>query len=190
MAERALSSDEILARHHTKERSKQFDAESSADILATARFMLSDVGLNLSDLRDKRVLDEGSGSGSIIARAAKLSGVKKIVSLDVRQEAFSERNDVGDQVAGSQRRLPFKNESFDLVVRRNVPFRQPKYNRQEQEEYERAILNEELRVLTQNGEARIMRAVLASVEDWSEEYRVFWIRVQGHPKTAEEQRSG
>lgn len=88
---------------------------ADSDIEARANYILGRLGLSWEDLKGKRILDVGAGSAEFGA-AARTKGVD-VVSLD-RQLGDSDGPPYQKQgyVVGTADRLPFADESFDMVL--------------------------------------------------------------------------
>ena len=81
----------------------------------------------LGDLKDKKVLDVGAGTGRLALRMVKAGA--QVTALDISQEmlkkfdvpclpseALAEGGSVFNVVVGDAENLPFEDESFDIVV--------------------------------------------------------------------------
>lgn len=121
------------------------------------------LGIKESDLRNKDILDLGSGNAHV---AQGLSGKAKVYSIDAYLTPVEPHKSPGDStprygkeayenaksraVIGLAEQLPFKEESFDYVLALfSVPFHSPDEIHLEQ------ALREVVRVLKPNGEARL-----------------------------------
>lgn len=111
---------------------------------------LKDLGLDFNYLKDKLTLDIGAGSAKV-AEAAKKKGVE-IISLDINPEMWTEEGtklpDV-PYVKASAEKLPFDNETFDLVISHAGPF-----SNIPSKEIVAKIIAEAKRVLKEGGEFR------------------------------------
>lgn len=116
----------------------------------TAATYLNDLGLNWEQLKGKKVLDLGAGLAGF-AKAAKKRGVD-VVSLDLHPEWWVKE---GKQpkgtpfVIGNGKQLPFKDETFDMVVGRASV-----HSMVEIQEDLVAVIGEAKRVLKSGGEFR------------------------------------
>lgn len=127
---------------------------------------LNELGLSIESLRDKNVLDIGSG-GARLAEGAKDEKINaKIISLDPKYSSPKSLNRKisGDKdttmerikekqlpaVAGLAESLPFTDESFDLIIANcSVPYYQSDKG------LKAKSISEMIRVLKPGGEARI-----------------------------------
>lgn len=125
-------------------------------IVGRAEFILRGIDLDFEDLKNKRVLDLGAGSGRI-GRAGKNSGINNIISLDLKKEYLPKTRPELKGVAGDANKLPFDDESFDLIISNGAP---PSSTRSTPDQLEKIleIINEIRRVLTPAGEARVVPA--------------------------------
>ena len=89
--------------------------ESSEIQERTSQRYLDNLGLTWGYLRGKKILDIGSGS-SMFAKEAKKYGIE-VISSDERRELDRPRET--SNVISVAEHLPFKDESFDLVVSNN-----------------------------------------------------------------------
>ncbi len=112
--------------------------------------------LNLTpeDLKDKRILDVGSGVGHFAAEA-KDFGAEDVVSLDPgfkleRNREKAKKIGAGTAIAARADALPFRDESFDLILNN---FSVPMWS-ESPEEMEKSF-REELRTLQPGGEIRL-----------------------------------
>lgn len=115
---------------------------------------LESLNLSLDDLRDKKILDVGSGAGRFSAEA-KAEGVENIISLDPElglQELKERAKELGATklVGAKAEAMPFKDESFDLILNN---FSLPMWS--ESPEALDQAFREELRALRPGGEIRI-----------------------------------
>lgn len=136
----------------------EFHPRNNRDRPITSRGLKSYLrGLNLSpeELRDKKILDVGSGSGRF-AEEAKKAGIENVYSFDPSlasgavREKSGERGVTSKAVAGQAEEMPFADESFDLVVNN---FSLPMWS--ESPQAMRQAFAEELRVLRPGGELRL-----------------------------------
>jgi ubiquinone/menaquinone biosynthesis C-methylase UbiE len=87
-------------------------------------FAILDSALKPNEL----VLDAGSGSGEISRYASKLGG--KVVSLDISKSYLSRvTRSVNSLVCASSDALPFRSQTFDVVISSDVIEHIPAYNR-------------------------------------------------------------
>jgi ubiquinone/menaquinone biosynthesis C-methylase UbiE len=115
---------------------------------------LERLNLKPEDLRDKKILDVGSGVGRFAAEA-KDFGVEDVVSLDPglklkRNREKSKKIGAGAAMAARADALPFRDGSFDLVLN---SFSVPMWSESPGEMEE--TFREELRTLRPGGEIRI-----------------------------------
>ena len=71
----------------------------------------------LGDLKNKKVLDVGAGTGRLALRMAKLDA--QVTALDISEEMLEKFNvlcSMFHAVVGDAENLPFADESFDIVV--------------------------------------------------------------------------
>lgn len=135
--------------------------DSSPEILAKADKIVKDLDLEIDDLRGKKILDLGSNT-SELARAAKHYGIDSITSLDKRPYVLSRRRDL-KSVAANAKELPFKDESFDLIISHFAP---PISFNKIEDVIE--LLEEIKRVLAERGEARMYPAFKPFIKNLEE----------------------
>jgi len=116
--------------------------------------------LNLTpeDLKDKKILDVGSGVGHFAAEA-KNFGAKDVISLDPgfkleRNREKAKKIGAGTAIAARADALPFRDESFDLILNN---FSVPMWSESPSEMEE--TFREELRTLRPGGEIRLAPVV-------------------------------
>lgn len=112
--------------------------------------------LNLppDDLRDKKILDVGSGVGRFAAEAKEF-GIEDVVSLDPglkleKNRKKAKKIGAGTAMAARADALPFRDESFDLILNN---FSVPMWSEAPSEMEE--TFREELRTLRPGGEIRL-----------------------------------
>lgn len=150
--------------------SKEYWQESFSNDSIDFHTQLRELGLSAESLKDKDVLDIGSG-GARFAEGAKDENINtKIISLDPKyglpenlklkitggEDTTMERMKEKQLpiVAGLAESLPFPNESFGLVIANcSVPYYQPDKDLKEKS------ISEIIRVLKPGGEARITMVV-------------------------------
>lgn len=95
--------------------------ENPEDLIKAADELLADMGLSLSDLRSKKlVLDLGAGHG-ILEKGARALGLSNVVSADRDAEYFQETTELAGRTQTNARALPFRPDSFDLIICRAGP---------------------------------------------------------------------
>ncbi len=116
--------------------------------------------LNLTpdDLKDKKILDVGSGVGRFAAEAKEI-GAEDVVSLDPGfklKRSREKAKEIGAKAATAARAdaLPFRDESFDLILNN---FSVPMWSESPGEMEE--TFREELRTLRPGGEIRLAPVV-------------------------------
>ncbi|MBI1974851.1 MAG: class I SAM-dependent methyltransferase [Parcubacteria group bacterium] len=143
------------------------------------------LGLDADDFKNKAVLDLGSGY-AMLAQDLAEQGIKNVISLDpftVPKESFKpSETDApkrrGDELRAAKERavhgfgeaLPFRNDTFDLIV---AMYSVPYYTETPQQA--RVIFWEIWRTLKPGGEARIFPLVEAREEnarEWDDRYKV------------------
>ena len=115
---------------------------------------LSDLGLTLDDLEGKKVLDVGAGP-ALVGEAARERGVD-ITSLDADPAQWTQGPTSVDipevpYVQGQAERMPFPDETFDLIIDRAGPLNADAINT---EGYVQRVFTEAMRVLKTGGELR------------------------------------
>ena len=117
----------------------------------------SEYGLTLSQffgiIKDKAVLDAGAGNSSLKWDAASLHLDSEIISLDMDKLELQMKP--GANVAGKLEQLPFRDESFDVVL---ATYSLPLWAKSTHQA--KAFLDESLRVLKPDG--KLMVAPLIS----------------------------
>lgn len=85
------------------------------------------LGFNRKDLAGKDILDLGAGPESKFSKQLSDSGIKSnVVSLspdfktDTYRKGVNQSHPEGTHIAAIGQQLPFKNESFDVIVSQNV----------------------------------------------------------------------
>lgn len=141
------------------------------------KIYLNALGMTLEDLRGKLVLDVGAGYCNFAKECHKYK-IAKVISIDVDQTMFlanlrymgSVARPIFREIAGiiaSSAALPFQDESFNLVV---AHFSVPIFAKTKSEIF--STLDEMLRVLAQDGEARIVPYYISDDHDaslWTKE---------------------
>ncbi len=131
------------------------------ELLERGLFILNRLGLNIDDLKDKKILDIGSGEAAV-ENYLKRAGINSIISIDKKLPWMSLDKNI-NQVNALAEKLPLKDSSIDLIIAHGGPpttsnykkyFENYKIQDYEEERVE-SYLNEFRRVLTENGEARI-----------------------------------
>lgn len=128
---------------------ENYDKDSLTESEKTALCYLKDLGLNWEKLRGKRVLDLGAGKGEF-AQEAKKRGIE-VISVDYIPGGMGEDGILPEGVSyliADMKKLPFQNESFDLVVARAAITVPPT------KDEVREAINEGKRVLKTGGEFR------------------------------------
>lgn len=119
-------------------------------ILSSSGRILADLGLTLDDvLQRKKVLDLGA-EDAIVENAAKIRGHGNTVvslSLGIPEKV---RGAGLSYIKAQAKQVPFRKETFDLVISRNGPL----YYLNTETDTDTAIM-EILRILTENGECRV-----------------------------------
>lgn len=122
----------------------------SPSIAEIAGLYLVDLGLSWDELRGKTVLDLGAGLGEF-ARAARVHGID-VTSLELRPELWSSEGEPPTDipyVIADAVKLPFDDESFDVVVSRQGPL-----GTEEDQQRFTQMMHEAIRVLRPGGELR------------------------------------
>ncbi|MBI3334947.1 MAG: DUF483 domain-containing protein [Candidatus Portnoybacteria bacterium] len=122
-----------------------------------AREDLEGLGLKWEHLQGKRILDIGAGLAEV-AQAAKTRGIE-VLSLDKNLKRWKEEELIEKDISyivGKAEMLPFKAESFDLVIAHAAP---PLLS--EDKEEVKKVIKEVERVLKEGGEFRFGPAPLA-----------------------------
>lgn len=139
---------------------------------ATAEAYLMELGLNWDMLMGKRVLDMGAGLAGF-AQAAKERGID-VISLDAHPEWWSEIGDPPSNVpfvVGDGKQLPFKEESFDVIVSRSAV-----HSMVEIQDDLESVISEARRVLKPGGEFRFgpghINLSPVRNEEWDKWYKV------------------
>jgi SAM-dependent methyltransferase len=140
------------------------DDFSPEELRHDADRMLDNLGLTLEDLRDKRVMDLGSGRG-IISRVAKEAGIADVISVDDRKDRLS-RHSTMPRVAGTAPELPFADKSIDLILCHATV---PGMTSNTKEVLK--IIEELERIVTDKGEIRIWPPRLISLNRNNQLYR-------------------
>lgn len=115
-----------------------------------AELYLVDLGLTWDDLKGKTVLDLGAGLGAF-ARAAKERGVH-VTSLEARPELWKHEGEPPTDlpyVVADAAKLPFGDQTFDLVISRAGPL-----GSEEEQGRFHQIMDEATRVLKTGGQLR------------------------------------
>lgn len=161
--------------------------EGIDDIIeARARYILGRLGLSWESLKGKRVLDIGAGSAEFGA-AARKQGIE-IISLDrtLLDDDGTPPYQKEGYVQGSADKLPFADESFDIVVSHaSIPLHAA---------IDRADVNrflEEIRrVLKPGGECRFgpvgVGGALFPIKDLNERMNVSWVAEADEDKEVRE----
>ncbi len=125
-----------------------------------AQEILGDLDLNLNDLQGKTVLDIGAGQAEI-AQVANKKGAR-VYSLEHDLDSLKKENNFSTKdanyVQAQAEKMPFKGESFDLLISHGGP---PLINESKKEIEE--IIKEGERVLKPNGEWRLGNGYLSAV---------------------------
>ena len=116
--------------------------------LERAEFILRRLGLGWGDLEGKKILDIGADSAEL-AQAAKDKGIS-VVSMDINSEDAGKASKETMYVQGSALRLPFNDESFEMVIAHAAP---PALLVKSKEDLA-TIIDEIKRVLKEGGELR------------------------------------
>lgn len=113
-----------------------------------AQRIMNNLGLEMENMRGKKILDLGAGKAEL-AQWAKKQGIN-IMSLDSGTGYSAEKLPKGiDYVKGSAEELPIQNESLDLLLSHGSP---PGLSQTKEEVVK--IVKEALRVLKNRGEFR------------------------------------
>jgi ubiquinone/menaquinone biosynthesis C-methylase UbiE len=111
---------------------------------------LRELGLDFEYLKGKTILDVGAGP-AFIAEAAKNKGIK-VISIDIDPEKWKKlEGELPDvpYIKASAEKLPFKDETFDIVISHAGPF-----NNTDSKDLIFDYINEAKRVLKNGGELR------------------------------------
>lgn len=130
-----------------------FELQKGESFLWDVNRILEGVGLTGLDLIGKRVLDVGAGH-RLIETAVLASGIdSEVISFDLDEKVLSYfKTKPSNAIRGdSNLGLPFRDESFDLVVNHGGPIDASPWNKMQVQN-----VLEVARVLKQDGEARIM----------------------------------
>jgi len=131
------------------------------ELLERGLFILNRLGLNIDDLKDKKILDIGSGE-AVIEQTLKKNGINNIISIDKRLPWMSSNKNL-NQVNALAEKLPLKDNSVDLIISHAGPpttsncknYNEDKKILDHEEERIIPFFEEFVRVLSENGEARI-----------------------------------
>lgn len=147
-------SSEIISNKDLGSEPESISDEEKADILKYMHETLRRVGLKSEDLSGKKVLDLGSSIRELEV-GAKLEKIDtQIVSLDIKKDRLAEYKEPERRaVVGDASNLPFKEESFDLVISSSGPLIEGPYSDEGLKCYQEA-----LRVVKAEGEVRESRA--------------------------------
>ncbi len=118
---------------------------------------------------NKKILDVGSGSGQFARWAKEHHVSSEIYSL----EPFQESSEKSKLARGKAETIPFRNESFDLVVSScAIPqiYSEPQYEGRREEKIRESLL-ELLRVVKAGGEIRIGPIAEGKGDDWRKDFR-------------------
>ena len=127
--------------------------------------MLGHLGLDLGDLRDKKVLDLGAANCAI-AKVAAESGIDSVISLDITRRNISKATGLPKRLVANAEHIPVADKSLDLVISHCGPSTIDMPGSQEdEEEIISNEFNEFLRVLSENGEARISPPTLPFIRE-------------------------
>lgn len=124
--------------------------EIKVDVDQGATKRIGELGLNWEDLKGKKILDVGAGFG-MVAQAAKTRGID-IVSIERYPEKYPQKREIvkgTHYLKGDARKMPFGDDSFDLIISNNAP----PSNLADQKDYIK-VMKEFERILKPGGEAR------------------------------------
>jgi hypothetical protein len=136
------------------------------ELLERGLFILNRLGLNIEDLKDKKIVDIGSNQAALetLLRHHKINN---IISIDSRLPWMSSNKEL-NQINATAKHLPIKDSSIDLIIAHAGPpttHRLPEYKKNKEilnseEKRVQSYLDEYKRILTKDGEARIAPARL------------------------------
>jgi ubiquinone/menaquinone biosynthesis C-methylase UbiE len=132
-----------------------------SELLDRGLFILNRLGLNIDDLKDKKILDIGSGQAPL-EFLLKQHGINNIISIEKRLPWMSSDKEL-NQVNAKAESLPIRDGDIDLIITHAGPpttSRWKKYNEDKEilnneEKRIESYFDEFKRVLSKNGEARI-----------------------------------
>jgi hypothetical protein len=150
--------DEISMRELYKEKMKEevlrIDSLPDRDVIDEANHMLGHLGLNLDDLKNKKVVDLGSGP-QIIERASTITGAGTVFSVEGRKHRLTQDPRFKNGIFADIRKgIPqIADNSIDLLISHAGPPTIPAISRVK-EDVDFSI-KEILRMLKDGGEARM-----------------------------------
>lgn len=153
-----------------KKGAEHIDSLSNEEIIDRATTMLSHLGLTFDDLKNKEVVDLGSGT-QIIERAAAIKGTGTVLSVDSRDYVLSKRPEVKNGIVADIRKgIPqIPNDSIDLLISHFGPPTISAVSRKK-EDVDFSI-TEILRILKKGGEARMTRVQFDFIAQKHEKYQ-------------------